>query len=114
MINGTYADVHGIELGGAQIVHNLIRSEESKRIGEVLEVLDDTKDAREVARIVARPWRRAVDALASQGRIDVEDHVDAGRVEDGGAFRVVELGVDVVDADRVDLDMLVSNCQRYA
>lgn len=103
----SYANVHGIELSRAQVVHDFVGSEEAQRVGEVLEVLDDAEDTCEIFCVVARPWRSTIDALSSQRRIDVKDHVDAGRVEDGGACRMVELRVDIVDADRVDLALSV-------
>ena len=102
------SDVHGVELGGGEVVHDLIRSEEGKSVGERLEVLDDTEDARKVILVVGCPWLGAVDALTGQGRVDIKDQVDTGGVEDGHALGVVESGVDIVDANRVHLGSLAA------
>lgn len=101
----TYADVHRIEFSCTEIVHDLVGREEAQRVREVLEVLHYAEDAREIAGIVARPWRGAIDTLAAQWRVDIQDHVNSCRVENGGASGVIELGVHVVDANSVDLDL---------
>lgn len=44
--------------------------------------------------------------LAVGGRVDIEDDVDADRVENGHAFVVVEGRVQVVRADGVDSEVL--------
>ena len=59
-------DVHGVVLGGGEVVHDLVRGEESKGVGESLEILDNTKDTCEVVLVVRCPWFGAVDALAGQ------------------------------------------------
>jgi hypothetical protein len=56
--------------------------------------------------MVRSPGFRAVDALAAEWRIDVDDHVDTGGIEDACTLIVVNLWVDVVDADRVDTEAL--------
>lgn len=62
----TYTNVLWIELCRTQIVHDLIRGEKAERVGEVLEVLHNAENAREIILVVARPWLGTVDALASQ------------------------------------------------
>lgn len=56
--------------------------------------------------MVARPRLCTVNALARLRTVDVNDHVDAGSVEDGGAVVVVQRGVDVVHADGVGTELL--------
>lgn len=56
--------------------------------------------------MVARPWLSTVDALTRLGTVDVDDHVDTGRVEDGGAVVVVQSGVDIVHTDGVRTELL--------
>jgi hypothetical protein len=97
------ADVHGVVLGSGKVVHDLVSSEEGECVGERLEVLDDTEDACEVVLVVRSPWLGAVDALAGERRVDIQDHVDTGGIEDGHALGVVEGGVDVVYTDSVHL-----------
>jgi hypothetical protein len=67
----TYANVHRVILGCAEIIHDLVGGEESKRVGEVLEILHDAEDAREVALVVACPWFGAIDTLAAKWRVDI-------------------------------------------
>lgn len=109
MTGCTYADVLRIEFSSSQIVHNLVGSEEGESVGEVLEVLNDAEDSREVIGVVGRPWLCSIDALTRERRIDIEDHVDTGGIEDGGARRVVERRVDIVDTNGVDLCMISSS-----
>lgn len=97
------ANVHGIKLGSVQVVHDFVGSEETERVGQVLEVLDDPKDAGKVVGVIAGPWLGTVNTLALQGRIDIENHVNSGSVEDGGAFGMVEFGVNVVYSNGVHL-----------
>jgi hypothetical protein len=113
----TYTNVHGIELCCVQIIHDLVGGEKSQGVWEVLEVLHDAKDAREILRVVACPWLGAIDALTLQRRIDINDHVNARSVEDGGASGVVELRIDVVDSDSVDLRVvskMITTCNLAA
>ena len=56
--------------------------------------------------MVAGPWLGPVDALTGLRAVDVDDHVDTGRVEDGGAIVVVKGGVDVVHTDGVGTKLL--------
>lgn len=76
------SNVHGIILGGGEVVHNLIGGEESESVGESLEVLDDSEDTLQIVTVVRCPWRGAVDTLTGERRIDIEDHVDTSGVED--------------------------------
>lgn len=99
----TYPDIHWVGLCCGDVVHDLVRGEEPKRVGEVLEVLYHTEDVRQVLGVIGCPRLSAVDTLALQRRIDVEDHVDAGGVEDGRTCRVIKGGVDVVNSNGVDL-----------
>lgn len=102
----TYADILRVELSGREIIHNLICSKEAKGVGEIFEVFYNSKDASEVIRVVARPRCRSIDAFALERRIDIEYHVYSSCIEDGRTCRVVERGVNIVDADCVDLDKL--------
>lgn len=45
----------------------------------------------------------SVQVGSRERRVDVQNHVDAGRVEDGHAFIVLQMGREVVDTDGVDL-----------
>lgn len=98
----TYTHVSGNALD-TLLVDYLVTGEESQSVGVVLEALDDTEDLLEVDLVVGRLGRGPVNGSAGQGRVDIENHVDAGRVEDGGTLIVVEAGVEVVDTDSVDL-----------
>jgi hypothetical protein len=100
------ANIHRVILCSIQVVHDLVCGKEAKSVGQVLEVLHDAKNTREVVAVVAGPWLGAIDALALQRRVDVEDHVDTGGVEDGSASRVIELRIDVVYANSVDLSTI--------
>lgn len=106
----TYTDVLWVELGSRQIVHNLVGGEEAKCVWEVLEVLNDSKGAIKIAAVVACPWFSAVDALAWQGRVDVEHHVNASGIEDGGTLGVIESGIKIVDTKRVHAKPLHEDC----
>jgi hypothetical protein len=110
----TYTNVLWIRLGGRQIVHDLVGGEKAKRVGEVFKVLNDSEGAGEVVAIVACPWFVAIDTLAWQGRVDVEHHVDAGGVEDGGTLGVVEGGIKIVDAKCVHTQLLHEDCVSQA
>ena len=99
-------DVHGVVLGRGKIIHDFVGSKEGKGVGEGLEVLDDTEDARKVVLVVRSPWFGAVDALARERRVDIKDQVDTGGIEDGHALGVVESGINVVDTDSVHLHPL--------
>lgn len=103
-------DVLWVELGSRQIVHNLVGGEEAKCVWEVLEVLNDSKGAIKIAAVVACPWFSAVDALAWQGRVDVEHHVNASGIEDGGTLGVIESGIKIVDTKRVHAKPLHEDC----
>lgn len=91
---------------GGILVDNLVAGEETENIVKVLECLDDTKDLLEVEMAVGSPGLHAVESTIGQGRVDVEDDVNTGRVEDGNALVVVEVGLDVVDTDSVDAQHL--------
>jgi hypothetical protein len=109
------SDVHGVVFGCGKVVHNFVRGEEGKSVGERLEVLDDTEDACEIVLVVGSPWLSAVDALARERRVDIQDHVDTSGIEDGHALGMVEGGVDIVDTDSVHLGLSAiavcgSNC----
>lgn len=53
--------------------------------------------------MVRAGWIVAVDALAAQRGIDINNHIDTDSIENARTFVVVNAWVDVVDADRVDL-----------
>lgn len=106
----TYTDVLWVELGSRQIIHNLVGGEESKRVWEVLEVLNDSKGAVKIVAVVASPWFSAVDALAWQGRVDVEHHVNASGIEDGGTLGVIEGRIKIVDTKCVHTESLHEDC----
>lgn len=56
--------------------------------------------------MVCGPRLGTINALAGERRIDVEHQVDAGGVEDTHTLVMILLRVDVVDADRVDAELL--------
>jgi hypothetical protein len=81
----------------------------SLAVGKVLEVLDYAKDTLKVLLVVRSPWLGAVNALARKRRVDVEDHVDAGGIEDRHTLGVVQSRVDVVNTDSVHTELLHDN-----
>lgn len=105
-VTGDGAQVRGDISGSLNVVHNLVAGEEGQGVGVVLESLDDGEGAVHVSGVVAGPGLETGDTLANQGRVDVEDHVHASGVEDGGASIVVQVGVQVVDTDGVGTETL--------
>lgn len=98
----TYADVFR---GGESsiLVDNLVTGKETQDVVEVLESLNDTEDLLVVAGVVGGPGLLAVQGAGGEGRVDIENHVDSSRVEDGDTLVVVKAGLQVVDTDGVDL-----------
>lgn len=90
-------------LFGTLLINHLISREESQSVGVVFESLNDPKDLLEVFGIVAAFGVRSIEAITFQRRVDVQNHVDSGSVEDRRTFVVVELRREVVDTDSVDL-----------
>lgn len=84
-------------------IDDFIPTEESQSVGIVLEGLHDAKDAFHVSLVVSGIGISAVQALVADGRVDVKDQVDTGGIEDGDAEIMVGFGVDIVDANSVDL-----------
>jgi hypothetical protein len=107
----TYSEVSW-NLLGAILVDHLVTSEEAQGVGIVLERLDDPENALEVTLVVRAHWVLTVQALAGRGSIDVENHVDAGGVEDGGTVVMVGFRVDVVHTDGIDLGWM-SKCHTF-
>jgi hypothetical protein len=98
-----YPDIWRVLFRTIHIVHDLVRSEEGQRIRVPLEVLDNPEDARQVSYMVRATRVVAVNALSTERRVDIEDHVDTNGIKDASAVIMVERGIDVVDADCVDL-----------
>lgn len=96
--NGTNILRHGVT---GILVDNLVSGEETQDIVEVLEGLDDTENLLEVCGAVGLPGRNTVQS--SFGGVDIEDHVDTGRIENGSTFVVVKSGGQVVNTNSVDL-----------
>jgi len=97
----TYPDVGRVVFGRANVVHNLIRSEESQSIGIILKILNYPKNSRQVTFVIRACGVGAVNALATERRIDINDHIDSDGIEDASTLVVVESWVDVVDANGV-------------
>lgn len=102
VIEETYSDVVGNQLNTV-LVDNLVTREETSSVGVVLECLNDTKDLGHVDGVVRLPRRTTVEGAVLERRVDVENHVDTGGVEDGSAVIVVSRGSQVVHTDTVDL-----------
>jgi hypothetical protein len=105
-LTGESADVGRVLLASVDGVHDLVAREESKSVGVVLESFDHGEDVLEVSLGVSRAGVGAVDVLSFVGGVDVENDVDADRVEDGHALIVVQGGVEVVRTDGVNTDVL--------
>lgn len=88
------------------LINNLIPREKRQRVGIILKPLNDTKDLLKVSGVIAIPRLRAIEVIALQRRVDVQDHVDARSIEDRCAFVVVQSGGKVVDTDRVNAQSL--------
>ena len=82
----TYPDVWRQLLRVSIGIDQLVGTEEAERVGVVLEVVDDGEGAVDVVPVVGLGGVVAGDALAVKRRVDVDDHVDAGHVEDACAF----------------------------
>ena len=108
------ADIGRVLLASVDGVHDLVAREESQSIGVVLECFDHSEDVLEVSLGVSRARVGAVDVLSFIGRVDVENDVDADRVEDGHALIVVQSGVEVVRTDGINTDVLWVWCQLCA
>lgn len=98
----TYSDVVGNQLNTV-LVDNLVTREETSSVGVVLECLNDTKDLGHVDGVVGLPRSTTVEGAVLERRVDIENHVDTGSVEDGSAVIVVSRGSQVVHTDTVDL-----------
>ena len=96
-------DIEGSQAGGI-LVDDLVSGEEAEDVVEGLERLNDTKHLLVVGIGVGGPRSGAVEVAIGERGVDVEDHVDTGSIEDGGALVVVEGGLEVVDSDGVDLE----------
>nr|POE71943.1 hypothetical protein CFP56_11819 [Quercus suber] len=103
-LDGT--DVGGIDARALEIVDDLVAGEEAEGVGVGLEGLHDGEDVLQIRERVGGGGIVAIDVLAGEGRVDIDQHVDAHVVEDGGAVVVVEGGVEIVDADGVDAERL--------
>jgi len=87
-------------------VDNLVTGEESEDVVVSGEDLNNLKDVLEVHGSVGGPWLHIVQVLVLKGRVDIEHEVDAGSGKHGHALVVVNMGVDGVDTDGVDAELL--------
>jgi hypothetical protein len=92
--------------GRLLVVHDLVSGEEGQGVGVVLEGLHHGEGAVQVRGIVRLPWIETGQTLTDQRRIHVEQHIHAGGIEDAGALIVVEVRVQIVNADSVHAENL--------
>ena len=127
------AQVRRNYLGSSGLVNDFVGREEGKSVWVVLKSLDDGESAVQIAVIVRGPGSVAVERIAKAGRVDVQEHIDAGlktnlvsilvrngsaklttsgissetySIEDASALVVVEVGAEIVGADSVDAELL--------
>jgi hypothetical protein len=90
------ADVGRVLLASVDSVHDLVAGEESEGVRVIHEGVDHGEDVLEVLLVVSRARVGAVDVLSLTRGVDVENDVDANRVEDGHALVVVQGRVEIV------------------
>lgn len=87
-VTGDCSDVWCVEVV-AHVVDEFVCGEETEGVGILSECVENGERAVEVCGVVRCPWRHLVDGFVGKRRVDVENHVDTGLVEDGCAFVVV-------------------------
>lgn len=102
VVRGTNPNVGG-DLLDTVLVDDLVSGEEGQSVGVVLEGFDHAKDLLHVDGVIRGPGCRPVQGTVLQRRVDIQNQVDTGRVEDGGTLVMVEVRAHVVDTDGVDL-----------
>lgn len=94
-------------MSGIQIVDNFVCREECQGIWVVLEALNVAEDVLEIASIIACPRFSSIERHLR--RVDIDNDVNTGRIEDAHAKIVVGGWVHVVDTNCVDLGKLESS-----
>jgi hypothetical protein len=103
-----YPDIWGVDFARINVVHDFVGGEECHGVRIVLECLYYAEYSCQVVIGVRGPWLNAVDA--GFGRVDVDDHIDTSCIEYTRALIVVRCGVDIVDANSVDLCHCRQSC----
>lgn len=88
---------------GGILVNDFVAGEETQNVVEVLECFNDTKYLLIVARSVGGPRFSTVQRTSGEGRVDIENHVDASSVENRDTLIVIEIWGQVVDTNGIDL-----------
>ena len=97
----TYSDIGWINCRCLVIVDEFIASEESHGVWVVLERLDYAKDMSKVINVVCAG--RVIAVNRHKRSIHIKYHIDTSCVEDTCTIVVVRVGIDVIDADGIDL-----------
>lgn len=87
-------------------VDNLVGTEETEGIREVLESLDDLEHTSDVVQVVIFPWCNSVERFIGKWTVDINDHIDTSGIEDGGTSGVIDIGIEVVDTNSIHAQSL--------
>jgi hypothetical protein len=88
------------------VIDNLIASEVQQGVGIVLESLHNGECSIQVRGIIGGPRHAAVNAFACQRRVNINQHVNANRIEDRSTQVMVEIRIDIVNSNSIDAQPL--------
>jgi hypothetical protein len=88
-------------LSGINIINHFVCGEKGKSVGIAHKVLNVAKDIIQITSVVASP--RSISVERHLRRVNIDDNVDTGGVEDAHAQIVICCWVNIIDANGVDL-----------